>query len=405
VPGRALRTAIGLVLLCVPAWLLWPSLWTITSTAAVVNAQLITLTSPIEGVATLAPPAVGQQVARGGLLLRIAAPLPDQKHVEELEAEKATLTERVAALQQHAAKIQSLKNELSVSFENYKSSLVREVADELEEARSEAEAAEAIRRQKEFEQEREQALVRRGFGRPPELNAARYAAEVAVNNAARARAGVSRLTHQLESIQRGVFTGPGDSRNDVPYSRQRAHELLVQQLDDEAKIQEHQMRIAQIEQQIVSETSRIEKRTSQEVRAPVDGIIGRLFVAAGSSVGPQSELLQVLDASTVFIDARLSENYADDVRPGNAVRVRLIGPNIEVGGTIRHVLGDAVPGDDRTTVAASPVSTAHEVHVIVDFDKAAAGAGQFNQFLVGRRVEVRFPGVARSHFGMRKSRS
>jgi multidrug resistance efflux pump len=382
-----------------------PGLWTITSNQAVVNARVVTLSSPIEGVVTTAPPATGKQVARGALLLQVDSPLVDEKHVEDLQTEMATLFERVAALKKHLARIEALKAELSVSFDNYKNSMVTKVAHELEEAKAEEEAAAAALRQKVFEEGREFALLNRGFGRPPELTAARYAAEVAAKQAARARASVARLTHQLESIKCVVFIGPGDSRNDVPYSRQRVDELAVQQLDDEAKIQEHEARLAQLERQVGSESSRSRQRSSYQLTAPVDGIVWRRFVAEGSSVGPQTELLQILDTSTLFVDARLSEKYADDVRPGNKVVVRLTGSAIEVSGTIRHVLGEGVPQEDHTRAAELPKPSGHEIHVIVDFDKAAAGAGEFNQCLVGRRVEVHFPDVARSRFRLRKARA
>ena len=95
------------------------------------------------------------------------------------------LVGRVAALKQHRAKTEALKDELLISFNNYKDSMVQRVAHELDEARSEAEAADATLRQRESEESEEQAISRRGLGSQRELNLARFTAEIASKNAAR----------------------------------------------------------------------------------------------------------------------------------------------------------------------------------------------------------------------------
>jgi len=399
--GRFLRFTIGVGLLGLPIWFLMPGLWTVTSAQAVVNAHVITLTSPIEGVVTLSPPPLGRLVAQGSVLLQIDSPMVDQRNIDELNTEVATLVGRVGALKQHRAKTEALKGELLISFNNYKDSMVRRVAHELEEARSEAEAADAALRQRVSEEGEEQARSRRGLGSQRELNLARFTAEIASKNAARATTAVTRLSHQLESMKRGVFTGPGDSRNDVPYSQQRIHELTVQQLDDDARIQENQARITHLERQIETGTRRAKTRSSYQLRAPIDGIVWRHFVAQESAVGPQTKLMQIIITSSVFIDATLNEKYADDIRPGDEVMVRLIGSDVEAPGTVKYILGADVLGEDETLATDAPKASRHEVHVIIDFDRALSGAADFNQGFVGRRAEIRFPGITRYVLRMR----
>ncbi len=399
--GRFLRLLIGVGLLGLPIWFLMPGLWMITSVQAIVNAHVITLTSPIEGVVTRPPPPLGRLVTQGSVLLQIDSPMVDQKNIDELRTELASLVGRVEALKQHRAKTESLKSELLISYNNYRDSMVRRVAHELEEARSEAEAADAVLRQRVSEESEEQARTRRGLGSQRELTLARFTAEIASKNAARASTAVTRLSDQLESIKKGVFTGPGDSRNDVPYSQQRIHELTVQQLDDDARIQENQARITHLESQIESATRRAKSRSSYQLEAPIDGIVWRLFVAQDSAVGPQTRLMQIIVTSSVFIDATLNEKHADDIRPGDKVMVRLIGSDIDTTGTVKYILGADVSGEDETLATVAPKAGRHEVHVIIAFDKAPSGADEFNQSFVGRRAEVRFPGITSSVLRMR----
>src|SRR6516225_7014780 len=80
------------------SWLLTPSLWTVTSTEAVVNARIMTLHSPIEGTVRGAPPPVGKAVAAGSPLLEVENEYVDYSHLEELKIEVASLAERVTAL-------------------------------------------------------------------------------------------------------------------------------------------------------------------------------------------------------------------------------------------------------------------------------------------------------------------
>jgi multidrug resistance efflux pump len=394
--GRALRILIGVGMLGLPIWFLTPGLWTISSSQAIVNAQVITLVSPIEGVVTQPPPPLGQLVSQGSVLLQIDAPLADLKYLDVLKTEVATAVARVAALSQHRARTEALKHDLEISFNKYKVSMVQRLEHELAEARSEAEAAEATLRQRESEEKEELAISRRSMGSQRELNQARFTSEVASRNAERTRTAVARFTDQLDSLKKGIFTGSSDSRNDVPYSRQRIDDLTVQLVDDEMRFQEEQAKLLRLRQQLETEAGQARQRSSYQLKAPADGIVWRHFVTQNSSVGTQTRLVQILIASSTFVDASLPEKYADDIRPGDKVVVRAMGSDLESPGTVRYLIGEEARVKDDTLAAASPEVGRHEVHVIVDLDQGLSGAIDFNQCFVGRRVEVRFPGITRS---------
>jgi multidrug resistance efflux pump len=395
------RTVIGPGLLGLPAWFLMPGLWTVTSNQAIVNAQLITLTSPIEGVVTFPPPPLGQHVSEGSVLLRIEAPRVDRKHLDELRTEVATLTERAAALKEQLKRTLALKTELRASFENYKDSMVRRLSHELVETRSEAAAAVATHRQRESEASEEEALMQRGFSSQRELRESRFMAEIAGRNAERANAALARVNDQLIAMRNGVFTGPGDSRNDVPYSQQRLHEITLQEQIDEGRLRESQARLTRLQTEITHEAERVTQRTSFQAKAPLNGIIWRHFVASGSSVAPQTELLQIADTSTAFVDASFNEKFGDELKPGDRVTIHLPGSDIEVPGKIRYLVGGGVPREDRTLAAELPKTGEKEVHGIIDFDRVSSRAEDVRQFLVGRRAEVRFPELAKSVLRLR----
>jgi hypothetical protein len=200
----------------------------------------------------------------------------------------------------------------------------------------------------------------------------------------------------VESIKGGIFTGPGDSRNDVPYSRQRIHEIAMQQLHDESEIREQTMRIAQLNRQIRDEGERVRRRSDYRLDSPVGGIIWHRSVAAGSPVGPQAELLRLVDRSTLFVDATLPVRYSDDIRPGDRVVIRAVGSSVETAGRIRYVLGESAL--DHSAAVEVPRSDPQELHVIIDFSRDSAGEGRGaaapDAFPVGQRVDVEFPAAS-----------
>lgn len=399
--GRALRLAVGLGLIALPALFLAPTLWSVTSARAVVNARLITVRSPLEGIVADRPPDVMQPVSKGEPLLTVDPGSIDRGHLEELRAEEATLTERVAALRAHREGLNALREELRSAFRRYQDSMIGRGTRELEEARYEATAAGAELRLRVFEEGQEAALLRRGYGCARELTQARTAAEVARARAGRATVTVARLEEQLEAVRRGVFTGPGDGRNDVPYSRQRIHEIALQQLHDEAQIREHLVRLAEVGRQVRSEVGRYRRRGDGRVNAPVDGIVWRRFVDAGSAVGLQAALLEVVDRSALFIDAVVTARYVDDIRVGDKAVVRPYGSPGGLAGVVRCVLGEEVP--DEGLAMRSPRLDRDQIHVLIDLARGSppAGADGPGRLRVGQRVEVEFPEAARSVLGLR----
>jgi multidrug resistance efflux pump len=393
--GRPIRIVFGFGFIALSGWVLTPRFWNITSTQAVVNARIISLSAPIAGTVTLSSPPVGQAVTAGSTLLRIDDVLTERGHLEELKSEAASLSERVAALQEHHSKMEKLKEQLALSARNYHDATIRRIEHELEEARAAAASADAMLRQHQDEMERSQAIFQRGFGSRREMITAQLAVEAAQFSADQAKAAVARISDQLASVKKGTFIGLGDGRNDVTYSQQRIHEIVIQQLHDRAQIQEHSVRIAQIKRQLQVEEERVQRRTSFSLKAPIDGIVWRRFVSTGSAVASHTELMQLLDPSDLFVGAIIHEDYLDEIQPGDKVSIKLMGSRAEVPGVVNYVLGRGIVRDDRMLAAAMPQPGTKEILVIVTFERASDMIDSFRQYHIGQRAEIILP---RKHF-------
>jgi multidrug resistance efflux pump len=398
-PGRWVRLVAGLGLIGLPAWFLAPRLWTVSSTRGIVNGSFIRLNAPIDGIVTLAPPDVMQPVEAGEALVRIEAAVIDRRQVDELQAEAGRLTERVAALRDRIQGTRALQQELIARGRRYQESMVAKVTRECEEARLTTSAAAITRDHRAFEARQEKTLVDRGFGSLRDLARARMDARVARLEADRARAAAARLEQQLESIRGGVFTGPGDSRNDVPYSQQRLHEVDLQILRDESEAREDAARLAEVHKQIGAEEERLRRRSSARLDAPTGGVVWTRSVAVGSPVTAGAEVLRMVDRSTLFVDALLSGRSIDEVRPGDPAIIRPLGSTAAIAGRVRCIAGESPI--ERSTAFELPRIDRNQVHVIIDPLRDASGGGTPEALPLGQRVEVDFPEGARSAMRLR----
>ncbi len=57
------------------------------------------------------------------------------------------------------------------------------------------------------------------------------------------------------------------------------------------------------------------------VRAPFDGVVDEIFPKVGQLVGPQSQLLRLINLDQIYIEGEVSENYSATLRPGYVAKV------------------------------------------------------------------------------------
>ncbi|HEV3084863.1 MAG TPA: HlyD family efflux transporter periplasmic adaptor subunit [Gemmataceae bacterium] len=372
------------------AWLLMPGLWSITSTRAVVNARIITLHSPIEGTVATSPPPVGKAVSAGCPLFDVENALVDGSRLEELQTEVASLAERVTALKAQDKELERLKKQLSNDAGRYHEASLRRLERQVDEARAVAAAADSFLKQRTYRKQQLSKLFAGKSVSELEMVTGDLALEAAQSKSAQAQACLRRLNEELEAARDSSFAGLSDSRNDVPYSMQRAHEIAIYQHDLAAKTQEHTVRYNQVRKQLRIEQQRLERQSRFHVKAPIDGIVWRRPVDSGSTVTRQTDLLQLLDASDIFVDALVNERYFGAAQPGDEVVIGLIGSHEEVPGVVKEVLGQVMLGEDRSLAAEALHPGAHEIHLIVAFANGSPTVDHFHLYHIGQPAKIRY---------------
>lgn len=61
------------------------------------------------------------------------------------------------------------------------------------------------------------------------------------------------------------------------------------------------------------------------VKAPFDGVVDDIFPKVGQLVGPQTQLIRLVNLDNIYIEGEISENYAGLINPGYIAKVRIPG--------------------------------------------------------------------------------
>jgi multidrug resistance efflux pump len=200
---------------------------------------------------------------------------------------------------------------------------------------------------------------------------------------------IEELNNSLVAVESGVFLGDGN--NDSPYSKQRMDQLVIEISLAKTALNEAENRVKGIDQQIKTEKERIEHMVRHTLRSPFNSLVWRLPLSEGSTVVIGSELVVLLDCSSVFLDIAVSESQFSNVSPGEKIQYRLIGESKSHEGTVFALLGSGSEMSDANLAAALNKDKKKEFRIWVSVNPKDLDLNNENFFQVGRRVEARIP--------------
>jgi len=386
--GQVFRVTLGLVLLAIVIAIYAPHLAYNISTDAVINARVIPLVSPIEGVVTKAPPADGTAVRAGAVLAEIENRAVDRGRLRSLRAQAGSLRERVAARHQLNADLEEMRATLETVHAEYQAGSVARLEILLEQARAGADGSAAAAREAERDHARMADMAGSGAVSDNELDRAESRAAQARADAARARLDIERLTTELASVKRGIYVA--EERNDVPYTQQRIDEIHIRRAEVAAQVREHTALLAEIEESIAVEETRVNERASVVLVAPRDGIVWRPRVIQGSRVVANSEVVRLIDCDDLFVSVRLHQRHFEDIRLGDTVSVRLVGNSDSQPALVRDLRGMGASEQDDRFAAPTPPIRSDEFLVTLQLDARRDWGRSSDYCGVGRSAEVRF---------------
>ena len=399
---RIVYIGLAIALVAGGATIYGPQLLYTTSSEAILNARIITIATPIEGRVVAPPPADGSVVAWGAPLVTIQNPTVDRSRLQDLKASRTRTQVQIVGLKHLRDILTAELAMLNKQNAAYRGATVTRLALTASAAKDDALAAQALAHDAQQNYQRKHALR---AGTTISLADIDHAGNEAVRTQAVAeslRLTAQRLADELEAAKSGVLVGA--NRNDVPYSQQRADEYRVRKAETKAQIATLAARLAQFELQLAAERARDAKLAATELTAPAPGVVWRPLVAAGSAVARNSDLMSLIDCSTLYVTAVFGSQQFENLYPGRPAVVHVLGTGSDYPATI--VDTRAMQGSDtaeRFFAAPLPKLDDRQILAVLRIDDPGKLASQ-GYCSVGRRVEVRFPDRVESRLGLTPAR-
>ena len=380
--GRLLKFGAGAALLAVGALTTYQQIVVRVSREAVMNARVVSIRAPMDGIVKAAAGAPGTAVHSGMAIGQVEDPTPDDARSFQLQLDLNATERDHAAQSRRLADLVQARREANDQAEAYRLGRVRQTELRIEEARAGIAAAAARENEATAAASRGAALHAHGYIADAAFERLTHAREVAHQEAIATKKRLDTLAVELESARNGTYLGY--NYNDVPSSVQRARELSVRIDETKASLDQLVQKEATVSVQLAAERKRLEARSSAALTAPIDGNLWTVQASAGEYVRKGQELFTMVDCSSVVVTASVSERDYNELRLGEAVRFRVAGTGREYKGRIAK-LGLTSTG---RSFAISPEERRHQVAVQL-FD---IPAGESDSCAVGRTGEIVFEG-------------
>lgn len=330
--GRFAKFGVGVALLGIGTLTTYQQVMVRVSREAVVNARIVSIRAPIDGIVKSAAGAPGTPVHLGMAIGKVEDPTPDDTRTFQLQLDAKATEREHDALLRRLGDLQQARAGANAQAEAYRLGRVHQDEVRIEEAQASVAADTAREEDAIAEVNRAATLHADGNIADAAYERLLHAREVARQETIAARKRLEALTVELEAARDGTYLG--DNYNDVPSSVQLARELTVRIDETRATLDELQQKSETIKAQLAAEKTRLEAVSRAALTAPIDGNLWTVQAAVGEYVRKGQELFTVLDCSTVVVTASVSERDYNELRLGDPVRFRVSGSQREYDGKI-----------------------------------------------------------------------
>lgn len=333
------------------------------SANAVVNAQVLTVRAPVDGVLDLESRRLGTRLRQEERLGAVADPRPDETRLIDLRRAIGLAEADLRRLEDLTNTIVASRAAYVQQAQDYAAGRVEQLQARLAEAAAVQEAAMARQREAEATMRRATDLSRSGIQTAVDFNRARAGFEVGTQEVEAARTRMRFLTIELEAARRGVFLG--DSYNDAPSSQQRVRELDQRLGELAAEVRERNQRIGQLEAQLDEERVRLARFRDAALTAPAPGILWEIMAGHGEYVRRGQDVLRLVDCTTTVVTASVRESVYNRLSVGDPVRFRLLGDDRIFEGAVARLAGSGAESIYRSLAVHPSQEHLRGYHVTV----------------------------------------
>lgn len=371
-----------------------PPMFTASSERALVNAPVIALTAPIDGMVERLHVREGDNLDPQATVAEIGNPRIDRATLAHLEIRLADIAERRDAAADAGATLRAALEQLEAELKSRRASAealqtrrVEALKAALAEAKAEVEiAAVGLNRQSSLKKTNVVSATR--------VEEAEAGLSAAREKAKAARAALEAERVSLAALRAGVFVGAelGDLAALTSELRERRLELATAERTH-ATTSAHHRELAELAAQ---ERERIDRRARSVVQMPGAGRITTTFANPGQDVAAGATLAHAVDCRTQRIVAIFPQRIGDELMPGREVSISGDGVHSTVKGHVERVLPHTSEMVDRIYAVPFPPIERRELYAVIQFERASEADGACR---VGEWVTVSLEaGLARSVF-------
>lgn len=387
--GWLLRAITVTVLVAVISLSLLPRLTSHISTSATVNARVMVIRSPIEGIVEEYRLITGAPVVRGQSLVTFREADTDLTQLTDLQARLRIARAAEAAVARRIAEVETLRLDLARRQTVDASWHAGILLTEIEEIEAQIRGAQARLEILDHDARRAARLRESGAMSEADLTVAanRFREQVARVTELEARREGRQL--MLRALSDGVIAGTNGTN--TPYTQQRRDEIGLELalLGDE--LADRQAEQAAILEQIEREREIYEQENRVTLASPVTGVVWRSASLAGRPVLPGDEVVELLDCSSRFLEAYLSERLMDNIALGDIAEVRMTGEARVFRAPVISIIGTEAQFDHADLAARDTAPRAGKMRVLIEIDAASLDLDANRFCHVGRTAQVSLP--------------
>jgi multidrug resistance efflux pump len=385
---------VGSGLVAAGLWAVVPGIIHPISTDAVLNAEVVTVRSPVDGVLDGAGLAVGDRVRSGQQVGWVKPFRTDTSRRDQLTLDLAAQSRLAEALATEVAALEAFDRSLSAETGDFRKAALAGLEHSLAEARAQLEGASAEAARAAAELERKRVLMAKDLVAPAALQTAEAESRGARAEAEAARANLARLTAEHAAARRGTYVAGGV--NNVPYSRQRLDEVRLKLLERRSQLAAARVRVTELDGQLATAEKDLIRLSDAPVTTPAAGVVWQRFAGEGDGLRSGDAVLGLVDCRTLYLTAVLPRRYFAELKAGDRAGARLAGGPGEVEAVVQSVRA-AGGGQASTAWAVTPdARDKQDVVVTLVVEGSRFGSRSDNLCQVGQRATVTFrmPGLA-----------
>lgn len=382
--SRLIKSAVGLALVAAVGWMPAQRLFQVSSVEAVVNARLVTVRAPINGIVAVGavPLQVGDALSPGKPLLVIENPRIDRSAINAAIDRLQQARDDRRALEIRLDSQKSLQRDLQARIEAFRSNRVRLIDAQINEAEARLASALAIESRAGANLDRHTKLTGQGFLSTATADDTRRDMQIAKAGADEARARMAALAVEADALRAGQFFG--DSYNDEPQSAHRLDEVnqTIATLEGEIALQDR--RTASAEEALRRAQEAFSVASEAQLVAPVNGQLWEVLTAPGEQVVEGQDLARLLDCGKTVVTAAVSESVYNGLSLGMPASFTFTEGGAALAGRVVQLSGVSPASSNFAIMPSALTKESYRVAVAVE------GVSQSGSCEVGRTGRVVF---------------